>query len=108
MHQCNKFFIYKLTIIWQLVEKIIPVFEAAHPPGYQALIMVDNSQGHAAYGSDALLISQMNMNPGGKQALMKNDWFIQEGEKVVQTMVFPDDHPKFPGQAKGMKQVLLK
>ena len=70
--------------------------------------MVDNSQGHAAYGSDALLVSQMNMNPGGKQALMKNGWFIRDGEQVVQTMVFPNDHPEFPGQAKGMKQVLFE
>ncbi|KIM81105.1 hypothetical protein PILCRDRAFT_89356 [Piloderma croceum F 1598] len=29
--------------IKQLVEKIIPAFERAHGPGYQALIMVDNS-----------------------------------------------------------------
>ena len=70
--------------------------------------MVDNSQGHAAYGSDALLVSRMNMNPGGKQALMKNGWFIRDGERVVQTMVFPNDHPEFPGQAKGMKQVLFE
>jgi hypothetical protein len=92
----------------QLVKKIIPAFEAAHPPGYQALIMVDNPQGHSAYGSDALLVSRMNMNPGGKQALLKNGWFVQNGERMTQAMVFPDNHPDFPCQAKGMKQVLLE
>ena len=51
----------------QLHEKIIPAFEQEHGPGYQGLIMVDNSQGHSAYSEDALLISQMNVNPGGKQ-----------------------------------------
>ena len=41
----------------QLTEKIIPTFERAHGPGYQALFMVDNSQGHSAYAEDALLVS---------------------------------------------------
>ena len=54
----------------QLIEKIIPSFEEVHGPGYQALIMVDNLQGHSAYAEDALLVSQMNVNPGGAQAHM--------------------------------------
>jgi hypothetical protein len=41
----------------KIQEKIIPAFERAHGPGYQALIMVDNSQGHSAYSADALLVS---------------------------------------------------
>jgi hypothetical protein len=53
----------------QLVEKIIVAFERVHAsPGYQALFMVDNSQGHLAYSVNALLTSQMNLCPGGKQA----------------------------------------
>jgi hypothetical protein len=48
-------------------EKIIPAFEAAHGTGHQALIVVDNSQGHSAYAEDALLALRMNVNPGGKQ-----------------------------------------
>ncbi|KAF9455971.1 hypothetical protein BDZ94DRAFT_1327276 [Collybia nuda] len=47
----------------QLREKIIPAFEQAHGEGYQALIMVDNSQGHSAYAIDALLVSRMNLKP---------------------------------------------
>jgi hypothetical protein len=50
----------------QIVEKIIPAFEQAHGPGCQALIVVDNSQGHSAYPENALLVSRMNMRPGGK------------------------------------------
>lgn len=57
-------------MILQLKEKIIPAFKRAHGPGYQMLLMVDNSQGHSAYAKDALLMSCMNMNPGGKQARM--------------------------------------
>ena len=90
----------------QLQEKIIPAFEKAHGPGYQALFMIDNSQGHSAYSKDALLSSRMNLNPGGKQAKMRDGWFLQDGQKVIQPMSFPVDHPQFPGQPKGMKWVL--
>jgi hypothetical protein len=47
--------------ILQLVDKIIPAFEELHGPEYQALIMVDNSQGHLSYSTNALLVSHMNM-----------------------------------------------
>ena len=90
----------------QLHEKIIPAFEDAHGPGYQALFMVDNSQGHSAYSKDALLSSHMNLNPGGKQARMRDGWFTRNGQKVLQPMIFPVDHVSFPDQPKGMKQVL--
>jgi hypothetical protein len=54
-----------------LKEKIIPAFEKAHNPAeYQALFMVDNSQGHSAYPPDALHVSQMNLNPGGTKPKM--------------------------------------
>ncbi|KAI0351078.1 hypothetical protein OH77DRAFT_1411771, partial [Trametes cingulata] len=92
----------------QLKEKIIPAFEAAHGPGFQALIMVDNSQGHSAYSEDALLASRMNLRPGGKQARMWDGWYMWDGVRIVQTMVFPPDHPKYPDAPKGMKQRFLR
>ncbi|KAG2036746.1 hypothetical protein BDR03DRAFT_865439, partial [Suillus americanus] len=49
----------------QLKDKIIPTFKHIH-----ALFLIDNSQGHSAYAKDALLVSHMNVNPGGKQAHM--------------------------------------
>jgi hypothetical protein len=73
----------------KLHEKIIPTFEKAHGPGYQVLIMVDNSQGHSAYPDNALLVSKMNLNPGGKQAHLWDGWFICDGQKITQSMVFP-------------------
>ena len=60
----------------QLQKKIIPAFEAAHSARHQAVIMVDNSQGHLAYKEDALVILCMNVNPGGKQARMHDTWFM--------------------------------
>jgi len=68
--------------------------------------MVDNSQGHSAYPADALLVSRMNLNPGGSQALLRDGWYICNGQKITQSMVFPSDHPVSPNVAKGIKQVL--
>lgn len=79
-----------------------------HGPEYQALIMVNNSQGHSAYAEDALLTSQMNLRPCGKQASLRDRWFMKDGRKVIQSMQFPADHPEFPGMPKGMKQVLVR
>ncbi|KAG1850739.1 hypothetical protein C8R48DRAFT_750082 [Suillus tomentosus] len=91
-------------IFIQLSDKIIPTFERIHGPGYQALFLIDNSQGHSAYAEDALLVSRMNVNPGGKQAHMRPGWFIHDGMRIEQDMVFPPDHPQFPNEAKGIKQ----
>ncbi|KAG2134556.1 uncharacterized protein EDB93DRAFT_1242635 [Suillus bovinus] len=91
----------------KLRNKIIPAFERAHGPGYQALFLIDNSQGHSAYADDALLISRMNINLGGKQAQMKDGWFIDAGgQKVIQPMMFPSDHHDHPNEPKGIKAVL--
>jgi len=92
---------------WQLKEKIIPAFERVHGAGFRMLLMVDNSQGHSAYAKDALLMSRMNMNPGGKQAHLWDGWFMHHGNKITQHMIFPQDHPEFPGMPKGMKYVLI-
>ncbi|KAH8828793.1 hypothetical protein DL96DRAFT_1695984 [Flagelloscypha sp. PMI_526] len=59
----------------QLKKKIIPAFEELHPPEtHRALFFIDNSQGHAAYAEDALVVSRMNLRPGGKQAIMNYFW----------------------------------
>ena len=92
----------------QIVEKIIPAFEQAHGPGCQALIVVDNSQGHSAYPENALLVSRMNMHPGRKQARMRDGWFLHDGEKITQPMIFPPSHQTYPDQPKGMCKVLIE
>ena len=68
--------------------------------------MIDNSQGHSAYSKDALLSSRMNLHPGGKQARMRDGWFMKGGQRVTQPMIFPADHLEFPDQPKGVKWVL--
>jgi hypothetical protein len=86
--------------------KIIPAFEAAHGPGFQAMLMVDNSQGYSMYAENALVISRMNVRPGGKQAKMHDTWFMKNGLRVSQTMVFPLNHADHPNEPKGMQEVL--
>jgi hypothetical protein len=88
--------------------KLIPAFERLHGPGYQALIMVDHSQRHAAYAPDALLVSRMNTKPGGKQARMRDGWYMRDGHRVAQPMIFPPNHPQYPDQPKGIKVVLTE
>ncbi|KAI0337675.1 hypothetical protein BDW22DRAFT_1423443 [Trametopsis cervina] len=90
----------------QLKEKFFPAFTAAHEPNTIAVILVDNSQGHSAYAEDALRVSRMNLRSGGKQAHMRDGWFMRDGQRITQPMNFPLDHPQYPDQPKGMQQIL--
>ncbi|KAF8237159.1 hypothetical protein L208DRAFT_1248943 [Tricholoma matsutake] len=45
----------------------------------------------------------MSVRPGGKQAHMCNGWFIWNGKKVIQPMIFPPNHSNNPNEAKGIK-----
>ena len=49
----------------QVIEKAIPAFEAQFP-GSKALFAFDNSRNHCKYANDALRVSEMNLEPGGK------------------------------------------
>jgi hypothetical protein len=72
-------------------------------------VLVDNSQGHSFYADDALRVSSMNMKPGGKQSRLRNGWYIDaNGTMTTQAMIFPLDHPKYPDQPKGMREVLTE
>jgi hypothetical protein len=90
------------------MEKIIPAFERAHSAGDQALFLVDNSQAHSAYSEDALLVSRMNVKPGGKQARMHDGWYFCNGQKIIQLMNFPANHAEYPNEPKGIKAVLTE
>lgn len=70
--------------------------------------MIDNSQGHSAYGEDSLLVTRMNVKPGGKQARMREGWFEVNGCRIPQPMIYPSDHPKHPNEPKGIKAVLME
>ena len=90
----------------QIIEKAILTFETAFPE-HIAIFLFDNATSHAFYAPDALRVNAMNLNPGGKNTPMMRDG-INSATGQPQSMVFPQDHPLFPGIPKGIKEVLLK
>ena len=86
-------------LIEQVRMKAIPIFKTIFP-NCVALFTFDNSFNHAAYKSDALVASRMNLKPGGKQPKMRNTVFGSNNQ--CQSMVNEDNEPK------GMKQVLME
>ena len=89
----------------QVINKAIPAFEAQFP-GCKALFAFDNSRNHLKYADDALRVSEMNLEPGGKNAKrMRNTYVIDNcypGGGYIQAMVLPDGRPK------GLKIVLTE
>jgi len=67
----------------------------------------DNSKSHGTFAKDALSANNMNLNPGGKNAVKLRDT-VFNGQ--IQSMNFSDDHEDAmkQGQPKGIKQVLLE
>ena len=86
-----------------LIEKVIPAFKASFP-GCQALFAFDNAKIHQKYSSNALLVSNLNLMPGGKNTVpMRNGFYTHPNTPnitQVQSMMLPD------GQVKGLKLIL--
>jgi len=57
---------------------------------------------------DALLVSRMNVQLGGKQAQIQNGWFVHNGQKITQPLIFLSNHPDFPNEPKEIKAVLTE
>lgn len=93
------------AMISQLVNKAIPLFEEVFPE-FQACFMFDNSSNHGMFAPDSLVASKMNLNPGGRQPKIRDGFDHLRG--CPQSMVFPDNHPQFPGQPKGIRQVMME
>jgi len=53
----------------QVLTKAVPIFERAFL-GHSGVFAFDNSSGHTWKAPDALVVSRMNMGPGGKQPKM--------------------------------------
>ncbi|RPB21874.1 hypothetical protein L211DRAFT_888332 [Terfezia boudieri ATCC MYA-4762] len=94
-------------MVQHTLQVAIPIFERAFP-GKQALFLFDNASNHNAYASDALLVTNMNLGPGGKQAILRDGFIHSKG--IAQSILFPDNHPdlELRGKAKGIRQVLME
>ena len=53
------------------VVDVMDVLEALYP-GYQLMIEVDHSAGHAKYGEDGLHVGNINVRFGGKQRALRD------------------------------------
>ncbi|KAI7967868.1 hypothetical protein MJO29_001145 [Puccinia striiformis f. sp. tritici] len=96
----------------QVSHKAIPIFETLHPSS-QAVFVFDCSSAHGAYAKDALRVQNMNLNPGGKQAILRGTTIPTDDPNIPeqlrgrpQSMVFDESHPLFAGKAKGVQAVL--
>src|SRR6266542_1000517 len=86
-------------LIEQVKTKAIPIFEILFP-NCIALFAFDNSSNHAAFKSDALVVSRMNLKPESKQLKMRDTAF--ELNNQHQSMVNENGKPK------SMKQILIE
>lgn len=85
------------------LRKVAPLFSRTHP-GCKGLFVFDNSQNHHAAPPDGLSTASMNVSDGGKRGnlLMRDGWFIKNGEKIIQKMVDAN------GVAKGLETILME
>ncbi|RIA79867.1 hypothetical protein C1645_839743 [Glomus cerebriforme] len=86
-------------LIEQVKTKAILIFETIFS-NCIALFAFDNSSNHAAFRSDALVASRMNLKPGGKQPKMRDTIFGPDNWH--QSIVNKNNEPK------GMKQILVE
>lgn len=82
-------------VVMQTKHLAIPLFELTHPD-CEGVFVFDNSSCHGLYAPDALVASRLNANPGGQQPKMREGWFMRDGERVKQSMVFECDRPDRP------------
>ena len=85
------------TKFMKQMENAVKIAEFKYTPAMHTLVwLFDQSSCHRAYAPDALNSNNMNVKPGGSQAVMRDT--VWAGK--VQRLVFDDGVPK------GMKQVL--
>ena len=65
----------RAKLLEQIKEKPIPEFER-DIPGCQVLFMFDNTKNHAKFTSDALRVTKMNLEDGGKNLLPMQTIFV--------------------------------
>ena len=77
------------------VEKAIDIFERKYP-NHQAVFLFDNAPSHCKCSDNLLNVKRMNVNPGGKQPVMRDTIWNDNVQKLVDGNGIP----------KGLKLVL--
>ena len=108
----TKYFIYGKDKYWReddmvdhTVKVATPIFNAAFP-GCQAVSAFDNASNHCSQAADALRAENMNLNPRGKQGILREAFMHGKGRP--QSMSFPRNYHnlELAGKPKGIKRVL--
>jgi hypothetical protein len=60
-------------VISHTLNMAIPIFEAIYGKYFQALFLFDNAISHSIFGSNALQVQHMNLEPGRKQLHLRDD-----------------------------------
>jgi len=60
-----------------VIKKAIPAFEAQFP-GCKALFAFDNARNRLKFPDDTLSLSEINLEPGGKNAKKIRDTFVSQ------------------------------
>lgn len=100
-------------MVEQAIYEAIPIFKLAFP-GCDALFAFDNASNHSCFAADALVVSKMNLNPGGANVPIMRDGFAHKDGQMgwVQPMQFGDGEDgqfqSFRGKAKGIRQILIE
>jgi hypothetical protein len=67
------------------VQLFLLAFEDFFPPDkYVAVLVLDHSSGHTAKAEGARNVQNMNVKAGGKQNLIRDGWYMKDGNRVVQ------------------------
>jgi hypothetical protein len=92
-------------MVWQTLRIAMPIFQYAFPE-CQALFAFDNASNHCCFTEDALISSNVSLNPGGRQPRMREGFDHRRG--LPHPLVFSDNHPNFSlrGKAKGAEAIL--
>ena len=80
------------------IKQAVKIAEVKYPreEGWRVVWLFDHSSCHAAMPDDALDASKMNVNPGGKQRVMRDGWWNGKPQKMNYALGVP----------KGMRVVL--
>ena len=82
------------------VEKAINIFERKYP-NHTALFLFDNAPSHCKCSDDSLNAKKMNVNPGGKQPVMRDTLWNGEVQKLVDNNGIPKG-PKLVLEERGV------
>ena len=76
-------------VVMQVMHLAINLFEYTHH-GCEGVFVFDNSSCHGLYADNSLVARRLNANPGGQQPKMREGWFLRDGNRGRQSMVFEE------------------